>query len=78
MLDALHRYTWHTCTLAPSRRCRRAAALVASLEETAADVEPCVASVCSNLAGIHAALRRVRAEPHTMDDIRRYQQVHCG
>ena len=50
---------------------------MASLEETAADADPCVASVCSNLAGIHAALRRVRAEPHTMDDLRRYQQVHC-
>ena len=41
-------------------------------------MDPCVASVCSNLAGIHAALRRVRAEPHTMDDFRRYQQVRGG
>ncbi len=49
--------------------------LVASLEATAAEMDPCVASVCSNLAGIRAALRRVRAEPHTMDDLRHYQQV---
>ena len=48
---------------------------VASLEATAAEVDPCVASVCSNLAGIRAALRRVRAKPHTMDDLRHYQQV---
>ena len=48
---------------------------MASLEETAAVVDPCIAAVCSNLAGIHAALRRVHAEAHTTDDIRRYQQV---
>ena len=69
---------WRADTLIQSSPCGCAAGLVATLEETAADVDPCIAGLCSNLAGIHAALRRLRAVPHTMDDLRRYQQVLGG
>lgn len=48
--------------------------LIASLTATAQDLAPAVAQICSNLAGIRNALRRLRAEPaHTWQDIHHYQ-----
>lgn len=53
------------------------AELVAELEQTATDMDPAVARVCSQLAGIWLALQRLRAEKpkHTMDDLHHYQNV---
>lgn len=53
------------------------AELVANLEQSATDMDPAVASVCSQLAGIWLALQRLRSEKpkHTMEDMHHYQNV---
>ena len=51
--------------------------MVSELEQSATDMDPAVANVCSQLAGIWLALQRLRAEKpkHTMEDLRHYQNV---
>lgn len=54
---------------------RAAAELVAELEQSAIDMDPAVARVCFELAGIWMYLEHMRTEKHTMDDLRHYQNV---
>lgn len=51
--------------------------LVSELEPSASDMDPAMASVCSQLAGIRLALQRLRSDKpkHTMDDMRHYQNM---